>query len=315
MQPGFATPEGTRNYTLRFERNHDFYRTAQGLSVSSLGIGTYLGGMDEAASLAYIESIKRALRGGINFVDTSLNYRHMRSELAIGAALDELLATREVRREEVVVCTKAGFLVPNALPDGVLHPGDVVGGMHSMAPAFLQDQLERSRINLGLETIDVFYLHNPETQLSEIAPEEFYSRIRGAFELLEGLAAIGQIRYYGAATWSGFRTGQLSLKRLHDVASEVAGEAHRFRWIQLPFNAAMPEAGRDPVQDGKTVFEAARNLGIAVVGSASILQGRLARTPEQTAEALRFARSGVAVALVGMGNPVHVEQNLAHAVA
>ena len=69
-----------------------------------------------------------------------------------------------MQRDEIVVSTKAGFLTPGAVPE-FLKPEDVVGGMHSMAPDFLADQIDRSRANLGVDTIDVFYLHNPETQL------------------------------------------------------------------------------------------------------------------------------------------------------
>jgi len=80
----------------------------------------------------------------------------------------------ELKRDEFVVSTKAGFLTPNAMPGVALRPEDLAGNMHSMAPAFLADQLGRSRKNLGLETIDVLYLHNPETQLSFVDAGEFY---------------------------------------------------------------------------------------------------------------------------------------------
>ena len=38
--------------------------------------------------------------------------------------------------------------------------------MHCMSPAYLENQIERSRRNLGMETIDLFYVHNPESQLA-----------------------------------------------------------------------------------------------------------------------------------------------------
>ena len=71
---------------------------------------------------------------------------------------------QQLQRDEIVICTKAGFLAPGAVPDS-LKPEDVVGGMHSMAADFLQDQVDRSLANLRVDTIDIFYLHNPETQL------------------------------------------------------------------------------------------------------------------------------------------------------
>src|SRR5439155_4198248 len=142
------------------------------------------------------------------------------------------------QRDEIVVCTKAGFLTPGAQPDS-LDASDIVGGMHAMAPAFLSDQIERSLANLGVDTIDVFYLHNPETQLGYIARDEFERRIRRAFARLEALADRQRIRWYGAATWEGFRTKglfSLNLQRLADIAAAEGGVDHHFRFIQLQLN-------------------------------------------------------------------------------
>lgn len=287
--------------------------------MSSLGLGTYLGQMSQEAGRGYTEAVVAALRGGINFLDTSLNYRTQHSEQNIGEALRTLLGGGEIDRDEFLVSTKAGYLVPGAVPSAILRRDDIVGNMHSLAPDFLADQLERSRANLGLETIDVFYLHNPETQLQFLPHDEFHRRVRAAFERLEALASEGKIVAYGAATWDGFRKpGQLDLERLAEIAGEAGGPGHRFRFIQLPLNLAMTEAlARD-------VPGRAASLGIEVVASASMLQGRLASgLPEELVRrlapdgpgalaALQFARSApsVAVALAGMGRPEHVRENL-----
>src|ERR1700740_434461 len=125
----YATAEGTARYEGRFQqyRESAFYRTVLTLNASSVGIGTYLGAVDEATDRAYTDALVAAAENGINFFDTAINYRHQRSERCIGAALQRL------QRDEIVVCTKAGFLTPNAVPAG-LRQEDVVGGMHSMAP-------------------------------------------------------------------------------------------------------------------------------------------------------------------------------------
>jgi aryl-alcohol dehydrogenase-like predicted oxidoreductase len=329
MQTGSATAEATAAYAARFAQYQQFYRVAQGLTVSTLGLGTYLGEMTDDADRGYTEAVRAALDGGINFLDTSLNYRHQRSERAIGAAL----AASGLARAHYVVCTKAGFLVPDAMPLGRLRASELVGNMHSMAPVFLDDQLQRSRRNLGLDTIDVFYLHNPETQLKFVAPDVFYEeRVRAAFTCCEAMAASGRIRYYGAATWDGFRRNGmadgLSLVRLAAIARQVAGENHHFRFVQLPFNLSMTEAfGQQAEQFGEervNIMEAARRLGISVVASATLLQSRLATgLPEQlrtlvpgdspdAVRAIQFTRSapGISVALVGMGQPAHVSTNL-----
>lgn len=207
-----------------------------------------------------------------------------------------------------------------------------MAGCHCMSPRYLADQLERSRRNLGLETLDIYYLHNPETQLGEVPREEFYRRVRAAFEFLESAAAEGALRLYGTATWTGYRQppeapDYLPLAELVRLAREVGGDRHHFRVVQLPYNLAMPEAYARANQrlDGRqaSVLEVAGELGIYVMASASILQGRLARNlppalgqrlaglETDAQRAIQFVRStpGLGTSLVGMKSPAHVEEN------
>ena len=324
LAPGFATPEGTSRYAARFPAHSMFYRTAQGLAVSSLGIGSYLGELTTDADRAYEAAMLHAVENGINFMDTSLNYRNQRSEINLATALRQASISQKTKREEIVVCTKAGFLVRGAIPSPP--PDGVAGGMHSISPMFLRDQLNRSRLNLGLQTIDVFYLHNPETQLEFLNFAQFDIQLRAAFEALEELCAEGAIRFYGTATWNGYRQakGGLDPRRIDGIAREVAGDGHRFRFVQLPFNLGMTEALSLRDARGHNVLDIAAELGITVVASASILQARLAGDLPPVIEerlkgfatdaqrAIQFARSapGVSVALVGMGRVGHVAENL-----
>ena len=322
MIHGCASPEPTFRFAKNHSETRQFYRKTQGLTVSSLGLGSYLGAMDDAVDRGYEEAVKASITAGINCFDTSLNYRNQRSERAIGRALSELFAGNGLEREQVIVSTKAGYLTPGAIPE----TDEIEGGMHCMTPGFLADQLDRSRANLQLDIVDVFYLHNPETQLRYVGAEVFYRRIHRAFEALEGLADKGRIGRYGAATWTGFREpDQLSLERMVEIARQVGGERHRFRFIQLPLNVAMPEAFTRANADGRTVLDIAQEENIAVVASATLMQGRLlrglpdeivARIPGLENDALRsiqFARSmpGVVTALVGMSNARHVMENAA----
>lgn len=354
MLAGFATPQGTARYRDRFPQlsEAEFFRRpehvpgAGELWLSSLGLGTYLGEPDDAADAEYIEAIRHAVRSGINVLDTAINYRHQRSERNIGTALGQAIAEGEVRRDEVFVSTKAGYLSfdHNLPPDprgyflreyvesGVVDPKELAGGMHCIAPAYLQNQIQRSRKNLGLETIDLFYLHNPETQLADVSPETFRDRLKHAFASLEHSVKAGSLRYYGLATWNAFRVAEgsrdyISLTMAAEIAREVGGQAHHFRFIQLPFNLAMPEAhGLANQTVGKkniSVLAAAAQLGIAVVGSASLYQGRLTHglpafisqtlgMKTDGENALQFARSapGMTTSLVGMGHKEHVAANL-----
>jgi len=354
MLSGFATPEGTASYRSRFlqlsQAGH-FRRQisipgAGELWISSIGLGTYLGEPSDAADQAYLQAIRLALASGVNLLDTAINYRHQRSERSIGAALREMISAEELQRDEVIVCTKAGYLSfdgevppnPSAyfrvefVEKGILSPADLAGGMHCISAGYLADQLERSRRNLDLETIDVFYVHNPETQLGEVPRATFRQRLLKAFAMLEDAVKASKIRFYGVATWNAFRvppTGRdaMSLTETVEVAREAGGEQHHFRFVQLPFNLGMPEAfayrNQTWAKENVTLLEAASRAGIMVVGSATLSQGQLTRNlPEFIekrlgggsggANAIQFARStpGLAVALVGMGRPEHVRENL-----
>lgn len=274
-----------------------FYRLEQGLRISSIGIGTYRGTNDPATDESYRSALRTAFRGGINLVDTAIIYRDEQSERLVGTAIREHIEEGHGRRDDLVVCTKGGYIVPHD------DSRDVVE-MHSIAPAFLADQLRRSLRNLGLTTIDVYYIHNPEVQLRAVRGRRFLTRMRRAFECLEAAVARGAIRYYGTATWGGYIDGMMSLPDLAAVAREVAGDAHHFRFIQLPFSLETQEA----LDTG--VLKDARELGMTVIASAPLGQGSLTG---DLASALQFARSapGIAAALVGMSSSRHVEETLA----
>jgi aryl-alcohol dehydrogenase-like predicted oxidoreductase len=342
-----ATAEGTRNFAGRFPaaaRGH--FREAQGLTLSSIGIGTYLGNWDEATDENYKTAIVKYVNSGGNVIDTAANYRFQRSERNIGAAL-ETLFKEGFKREEIFVASKGGYLPfdgeppsdvrqyfeENFVKKGIAGFDDLVGGSHCMTPAYLASQIDQSLENMRLETLDLFYIHNPESQLGSIDKYTFEARLAKAFEKLEDARAAGKINFYGVATWNGFRVppedpAYHSLERFANIARQVGGEANGFRFIQLPYNLAMPEAYllKNQAVQGKVYapVEAAEKLGITVMCSASILQGKLAHSipfhireilGSPTTDAMtsiQFVRStpGVTTALVGMSRALHVEENM-----
>jgi aryl-alcohol dehydrogenase-like predicted oxidoreductase len=312
------------------------------MELSSLGLGTYLGQASEEADAAYVEAGRAFLAAGGTVFDTAANYRQGRSERALGAVFKGL------PRGDFFVSTKAGYIpMPEGDPDegprawfhrvlegpGILAVDDLVDGCHAMTPKYLAHQLDISLKALGLETLDLFHLHNPEQQLAHLGAEAFYAAIGRAFEACEGFVEAGKIRAYGVATWNGFRVppgqaGHLSLSRLLAAAEAAGGAGHHFRWIQLPLNLAMPEAFLAPTQviegEAMTPLAAAQACGLRVQTSASIMQARILhqlpdgfaeafglRTPAQAA--LQFTRScpGVTTALCGMGRAAHVVENAA----
>ena len=347
---GKATPEGTTRYVNRFSGKipADHFRQAQGLHISSIGLGTYLGNPDDESDRAYESSILKALGSGSNLIDTAINYRFMRSERTIGTALRKAINESIVSREEVVISTKGGFLTfdgsypPNPsryfhdtyIEKGICSADDIVANCHCMTPNYLENQLNQSLENLGLETIDIYFIHNPETQLSEISKQDFLKRMLAAFQFLETQVDAGKIQFYGTATWDGYRSkpgaqNYLSLEEMIGLARVAGkGDDHHFRVLQLPYNLGMSQAftlqNQNFGSSKVSLLEAAQKQHMIVMTSASILQGQLSRNLPSSIQdffgslktdaqkAIQFVRStpGVTTALIGMGTPAHAEENL-----
>src|ERR671937_611709 len=97
-----------------------------------------------AAARATAEGTRR-YAAGVNLLDSAINYRCQRSERALGRALREAIAGDDVRRDEVVVCSKGGYVPLDGAPPatreeyraylarefydrGLMTPADVVAG-------------------------------------------------------------------------------------------------------------------------------------------------------------------------------------------
>jgi aryl-alcohol dehydrogenase-like predicted oxidoreductase len=340
---GRATAAGTARYGSRVASKlaPDFLRPVShdGVLVSSIGLGSYLGECDEADDIRYADTAHHAIATGINLLDSAINYRCQRSERSFGKALSRAVRMETAARDEIVVCTKGGYIPLDDTPppsreayaeyvkreyidSGIVRADEIVAGGHCLSPAFLANQIDRSKANLCVDTIDLYYVHNPEQQLDAIDEAELERRLRTAFELLEERCASGDIGSYGCATWNGLRTpagerGHLSLAMLVRIAREVGGADHHFGAVQLPVNLALNEAVRTPTQriDDRplTVLEAASELGVAVIASATLLQAKLAsKLPQQMREALPGLSTDAqrAIAFVGMRSAGHVRENL-----
>ena len=344
-----VTSDATWAYRERFGKGFArtyFRRFGDGV-VSSVGLGTYLGEATDAADERYHDAVVEALESGVNVVDTAVNYRNQRSERVVGDAVD----SADVDREAVMVATKGGFVpFDGARPTdpgrwvreeyvdtGIVDRSDLARGQHCIAPGFIDHQFDRSLANLGLDTIDCYYVHNPETQLAARGREAVYGQLEAAFERLERRVAAGELRSYGVATWEALRVepghdSYLSLaeiiSRARAAADSVGNAATSFRAVQLPFNVVMADAftveGQSGSEGAQSTLWFAHEAGLDVFTSASLAQGDLAtglpadvaaRVEGETSaqRAVNFARSapGVTSALVGMWSPEHVAENVA----
>lgn len=345
----FATLQSTLDFAKKFSHYKDFYIKHNDLIFSKLGLGTFNPEpyKEENYVFHYIESVKESIKNGINFIDTASNYRYGHSEKEIGIALNEL--GDEVKREELIICSKGGFIQleypfpknpyewieENIIEKNLAKKEDIEIDQHCISPNFLEWSCKRSIQNLGVKSLDIYFLHNPEMQYMKLGEKKFYKKIENIFQRFEKLADEGLFRYYGVAVWNGFtsQTGELiSLEKLVKIAKKVGGENHRFKYIQTPFNMAKTNIYTQDTQsvDGAkcTLLQAAHRLNIGVISSSSLLQMNLFKksfSPESgvildesmtlTSDiqlALQFVRStpGIISSLFGSIKPLHVKQNI-----
>jgi uncharacterized protein YyaL (SSP411 family)/aryl-alcohol dehydrogenase-like predicted oxidoreductase len=283
---GRATEEGTARYAARHRERlpHGFAQLGSAaLTVSRLGFGGYR--VDDETP-AHRRALAKALGSGCNLVDTSTNYTDGASERLAGEVLRALVDDGTLRRDEVVLVSKIGYvqganleLAQQRERDGRPFPEMVKYGegiWHCLHPEFLEDQLGRSRARLGVETLDVCLLHNPEYFLKDEHErshgvldgrrKEFDSRLRAAFAWLEGEVAAGRLGAYGVSsntcTAPADDPEATSLERM--LAMAPAGG--HFRVLQLPMNLLEAGAFLERNQrGGRTVLQAAAAAGVGVL--------------------------------------------------
>jgi aryl-alcohol dehydrogenase-like predicted oxidoreductase len=352
---GYATLEGTHNFCQNFQKSYCSL-TSVDLTLSTIGFGSYLGDVDDLSDGIVISAVIESITSGINVIDTSINYRGEKSERNIGIALYKLLiSTDDVSRDQLFIATKSGFIPSDivnnknsqiialewknkAKLNDIYNKNEIISG-HCIHPDCLQISLDKSLENLRLDTIDLFYLHNIEKQLSLINLSDLIIRIENAFIYLEKQRQIGKIKFYGLATWSCFRVNKnhnlyISLSDVVDIAMKVGGDNHGFRFIELPLNPSIGEAQLELNQrGGLNIIQAANKHGINIIASRSIAAAdidslfAIDRTVSQCNEeivnnenklikstpalALQLTRSlpGVSVALVGMKTSNHIKEN------
>lgn len=137
------------------------------VSFGAWAIGGTWGATNDDESMA---ALHKAIDCGVNFIDTADVYGDGRSERLIRQLKSE-------RSEEIIVATKAGRRLNP-------HVADVYNAQN------LEAFIDRSRENLGTDTLDLVQLHCP--------PTDVYYRPE-VFEALENLVKIGKIRYWGVS--------------------------------------------------------------------------------------------------------------------
>jgi aryl-alcohol dehydrogenase-like predicted oxidoreductase len=344
MISGSASPDGTQKFAKNSGVNDANFKKFENLFLSNVGIGTYLGEPDAQTDQLVTEAVKKSILLGINVVDTAINYRSQKAERSVGKAISELIDDGKITRDQIFISSKNGYVTNDAdvqlgfweyvkeeySQKGVIQEGDVTSGYHCMTIPYLSDQLERSLRNLDIDCLDLIYLHNAvEGQIKDVTKEKFLENLKSVFELYEQKRKEGKIKFYGMATWDCFRVAKdnlqyLSLEDVINMAKEVGGENHGFRFIQLPYNMNYDQAllakNQTLGNEHVSILESAVRLGIGVFTSVPFMQGRLLAPgvmPEfdelkPSLRALQFIRStpGVLAPLVGQKSEAHVLENL-----
>jgi aryl-alcohol dehydrogenase-like predicted oxidoreductase len=346
---GHATAEGTKKYAQNATsqgRPATHFKSFDGLHLSSIGMGTYLGQPTQEDDLAVENAVYQSVKSGaVNVIDTAINYRAMKSEKSIGRAFMRLAKDGVISRDQVFISTKNGYVTndgdyPNVdvmeymhrmyIQPEVITADDISSGYNVMNPNYLEKCVDRSLMNMHLSTIDLVYIHNAfESWNQDVGRQQFMEMLAKAFEAYEKCRAQNKIRYYGMATWTCFRVlpdsrEYLSLEQAVRTAESVGGKDHGFRFIQLPYNLAYSEAlllKNQPVgSENLTILEAAAKLKVGVFTSIPLFQGRLlgAQIPDYggmsdpVGKLVQIVRSSPSVIapLIGQKKAEHVEENL-----
>ena len=303
---GTATAPGTAAYVSRILTRASAhgptahgYTTlgSTGLTNSRIGFGGYRTDVDQEDHRA---ALMKAIREGCNLIDTSTNYADGGSERLVGSVLKDLIAQKEITRDNVIVVSKIGYVQGKNLQHaqtreqaGRSYPEMVKYGeeiWHCLHPEFLDDQLTASLDRLGLATLDVCLLHNPEYFLSDAKQRklivdastlselrtEFYRRLQQAFVYFEHQIDSGRIQFYGVSSNTSTARPDdpeaTSLSRMLEAAQQAAQRTarhhHGFRVIQLPMNLfesgalLTPNTGQDQED---TVLKFAQERHIATL--------------------------------------------------
>jgi aryl-alcohol dehydrogenase-like predicted oxidoreductase len=197
--------------------------TSSAVGLGCMGFSQAYGPADDEQSIA---AIRGALDAGITLLDTAMSYGNGHNETLVGRAIAG-------RRDEVVVATKFGIVRGD---DGVRLDG---------RPAHVRGYCEASLRRLGVDVIDLYYLHRPDPEVP----------IADTIGAMAELVAEGKVRHLGVS--------EVSPSQLASAAA-----VHPLAAVELEWSLSW----REPEDD---VIPAARSLGVGVVAYSPLGRGLL----------------------------------------
>ena len=203
-----------------------------GLEVGIVGFGAWglSGDYGHADELESVVTLRTALDLGVNLIDTADEYGNGDNERLVGRAITG-------RRAEAVLATKAGLIRG---PDGVI---GVCG-----RPDYIREALDRSLARLGVDAVDLFYLH----------------RVDPGIEIEETVGAMAELVAEGKARFIGLsEAAPETIRRAHAVHPLAAVQSEYSLWTRGPEEAVLPLV---------------RELGIGLVAFSPLGRGFLTGT-------------------------------------
>ena len=278
---GYATQESTENHFYNFQKQQPSVLGKTNLKVSQAGMGMYrmADGQTE-----HKNALIAAIQSGINIIDTSSNYADGESEILLGKVLQEHFDSGG-EREGIVLVSKAGYMQGQILE--MSHKRESLGDgyqdlvmldeslQHCIHPEFLEDCLSTSLERIGVKTLDVYLLHNPEYYLMwaekngedlEESRTILYDRIQKAFKYLQDQVNKGRIRYFGISSntlgYGSDHPQYVDLSQIIECAEQLPG----FAVIQTPLNLLETGFMTQPNSGDYTAYQIAKisNLGILI---------------------------------------------------
>jgi len=353
---GYATPQATKEYARAMndvvgEGHFSDFVPAQDkakIKLSSLGVGTFPGAISNTVDEQVVQIILKGLTSGINVIDTGAHYRYGRALAAVGAGIQAGIE-EGISRDAIFVISKGGFLTlrggapadfdtwfeKEIIEKGLGSKDDLVNRVHLLSPDYIDYQINLSLNLLGLETLDLFLVDQPEIHIPSIGKENTNRKLLKVFVALEKAVKENRIRAYGISTFDGMRVETDDIKfqsltsmiGLAEKASQEVnglGVTHSFKVVQTPFNHVMSEAftrfnqatGQGNVA---STLQAAYQLGIYMMASHSLMKGHLALSQNDqlmpllplfdnaAQRSLQFNRStpGLGTSLVGTSQLSH----------
>lgn len=281
---------------------------ASEISLGCMGMSEFYGPADEAEALATID---RALELGVTMLDTADIYGYGENERLVGKAV-------RARRDRVVVATKFGIR---------RRKNDAAYRGISGRPEYVREACEASLARLGLERIDLYYVHRVDSQVP----------IEDTVGAMADLVRAGKLRWLGLSEPSPD-----TLRRAHAVHPISAVQTEYSLWSRDPERALLPalrelgvgfvpysplgrgfltgairsaeELAGDDFRRGQPRFQGenlARNL--AIVEKLRAIAARLHVTPAQLALAWVLAQGEDIVPIPGTKRRAYLEENLAAA--